>query len=61
MEREHIQRRLPYLAEGIARLDEDELISLAESISEVLHETYWTILGLTLAHYLDHEQAEEAT
>lgn len=58
MEREHIQKRLPYLAEGIARLDEDELASLAESMSEVLQETYWTILGITLAHYLDHEQAE---
>jgi len=58
MEREHIQKRLPYLAEGIARLDEDELVSLAQSISEVLQETYWTLLGITLAHYLDHEQTE---
>lgn len=59
MEREHIQKRLPYLAEGIARLDEDELTLLAESISQVLQETYWTILGITLAHYLDHEQGEQ--
>lgn len=58
MEREHIRKRLPYLVEGIARLDEDELTSLAESISEVLQETYWTLLGITLAHYLDHEQGE---
>lgn len=58
MEREHIQKRLPYLAEGIGRLDGDELASLAESISEVLQETYWTMLGITLAHYLDHEQGE---
>ncbi len=60
MEREHIQKRLPYLAEGIARLDEGELASLAESISEVLQETYWTLLGIALAHYLDHEQEEQA-
>lgn len=59
IEREHIQKRLPYLAEGIARLDEDELVSLTESISEVLQETYWTILGITLAHYIDHEQREK--
>jgi hypothetical protein len=58
MEREYIQKRLPYLAEGISRLDEGELASLAESISEVLQETCWTILGITLAHYLDHEQRE---
>jgi hypothetical protein len=58
MERAYIQKRLPYLAEGIARLDEDELASLAESISAVLHETYWTILGITLSHYLDYEQGE---
>jgi hypothetical protein len=58
MEREHIQKRLPYLAEGISRLDEDELASLAESISAVLQEAYWTILGIALAHYLDHEQSE---
>lgn len=56
MEREHIQKRLPYLAEGISRLEEDELASLAESVSEVLQETFWTILGITLAHYIDHEQ-----
>jgi hypothetical protein len=59
MEREHIQKRLPYLAEGIARLDEDELAALAANISEVLQETYWTILGITIAHYLDHEQGEQ--
>jgi hypothetical protein len=59
MEREHIQKRLPYLAEGIARLDEEELLSLAESISEVLKETYWIILGITLSHYFDREQEEK--
>ncbi len=58
MEREHIQKRLPYLAEGISRLEDDELASLAESVSEVLQETFWTILGITLTHYLDHEQRE---
>lgn len=61
MEREHIRKRLPYLAEGMARLDEDELASLAESISEVLQETYWTILGIALAHYVDHEQGATTT
>ncbi len=59
MEREHIQKRLPYLSERISRLDGEELASLAEGISEVLQETFWTIMGITLAHYLDHEQQGE--
>jgi hypothetical protein len=58
MEREHIRKRLPYLAEGISRMDEDELNSLAESISEALQASYWSILGIALAHYVDHEQRE---
>lgn len=57
MEREYIRKRLPYLAEGISRLDEDELTSLAESISEALQASYWSILGIALAHYRDHEHA----
>ncbi len=56
MEREHIRKHLPYLAEGISRLAEDELTSLTESISEALQASYWSILGIALAHYLDHEQ-----
>lgn len=59
MQPEHIQKRLPYLAEGIAQLNEGELTSLAESISEALEETFWTVLGITLTHYLDHEQREK--
>jgi hypothetical protein len=55
MERDYIQKRLPYLAEGISHLDKDELTSLAESISEALQQSYWSILGITLSHHLDRE------
>jgi hypothetical protein len=58
MEREHIQNRLPYLAGWISRLKDEEIASLAESISEALQHTYWTILEIALAHYVEHEQAE---
>lgn len=50
MEREYIQKRLPYLAEGIGRLDEDELNSLTDSISETLQQTYWMVMGIILAY-----------
>jgi hypothetical protein len=58
IERDYIQKRLPYLSEGIAQLSEDELTSLAETISEALQQSYWTILGITLSHYLDQKQGE---